>query len=217
MFAMHGMMAGAESGEEGKLLVPKALLSSSSNNSSYMFQSVDLGNAAADRSIFVVCCGSVGSNNTPNTCTVAGNSATRRVVRSGLASVAIFNLNLTTGSSGNVVIGFSRSMARCGGYVFAAYGLDSLVPIDSGTDTGGSASIELLGLDATGFVLGITHGISSPYENVSQSFTGQTDVQSGNIDGADTVISYSGPGIGSSITMTGSGGAYTRYAFAAFS
>lgn len=216
MFAMQGMLVGAETTAGGKLLVPKALLSSSSNSSSYSFSGIDLGTAADDRSIFVTCCGSVGSNNTPNTCSVAGVPATRRLVQSGLSSIAIFNLNLTAGTSGNVVIGFSRSMARCGGYVFAAYGLDDLVPVDCGTDTGGSANIALSGLDTSGFALAITHGINSPYEDVSHNFPGQTDVQNGNIDGADTIISYAGVGIDSSLTMTGSGGSYTRYAFAAF-
>lgn len=216
MFAMHGLLAGSVGGGTGKILMPKALLSSGSNSSSYTFPSIDLGIPATDRSIFIVCCGSVGGNNTPDTCSVGEYATTRRVVQSGLASLAIFNLLLASTTSGDIEITFSRSMARCGGYVFVAYGLDDLEPVDSGTDVGNSGNIELSNLDSTGFVLGISQGINSPYETVSHSFAGQIDVQDGNIDGAHTIISYAGPQIGSSATMTGTGGSYTRYAFASF-
>lgn len=113
--------------------------SSTSNASQYTFNSVAIGNAAADRLVVV----SPGASSTQHVTavTIGGVSATAHTDTSGGdPSCEIWSATVPTGTTAQIVVTLSGSANRMGMGVWTITDLNSATPIDSDKVQGGSTN-----------------------------------------------------------------------------
>ena len=110
---------------------------SSSNTSSYTFSSQSLGTAASDRKIYV-CVGSsaVSTAYSFSSVTVAGVTATQIVAgnadnNSSFQPFAIYEADVPSGTTGDVVVNLSGTMANCAIALYRATGAGPVVYSDA--------------------------------------------------------------------------------------
>lgn len=113
--------------------------------SSTTFSSVTIGTASSDRYVVVVATvRTSGISDITMTCTIAGVSATSVATVASLTASAhrqnIFIAAVPTGTTGNVVLTFSRSSIRSMISVFAVTGIDGLTASATATSTASPGS-----------------------------------------------------------------------------
>ena len=128
------------------------------NQSTYTYSSENLGVAAADRYIIVAVNSRRGGNPADVTSvTIGGVSATIVVeqansdANSDVSALAI--ANVPTGTTGDVVVVYTATMARASIGVYRATGIDSATPYDSGSSTAADPTFDI-DCEAGGFVIG---------------------------------------------------------------
>ena len=109
------------------------------------FSSVAIGTASSDRYVVAVATvRSAGTSDITMTCTIGGVSATSAATVASLTSSAhrqnIFIAAVPTGTTGNVVLTFSRSAIRSMISVFAVTGIDGLTASATATSTASPGS-----------------------------------------------------------------------------
>lgn len=128
--------------------------------SSYIFPSVNIGSAAIDR-LVVLTCGAQGNGNTfTMSATVGGQASTKVVGQNRTTTNAIFSIPISTGTTTSITItptspsgAISFLNIRVG--VFALYGLSSYTAIataDSQNVSGGTATATIL-TASSGFLI----------------------------------------------------------------
>lgn len=122
-----------------------------SKNGASSWANVDIGEPADDRIIVVATSDAAG---TPiGSVTVAGNAATRRV---NGTHAKIWTVSIPTGSTATISVSSSSATLNAIG-VYAIYGLNSEVPVD--TDTGGSTAT--LDVNSGGFVIACYEAVNA--------------------------------------------------------
>jgi hypothetical protein len=148
-----------------------------STKSTYTFSAMDIGTAAADRYVLVVTASSGGSSDVAvSAATIGGVSATNLyVVNSSPSKIGLAFLiaNVTSGTTGDVVVTWDRSRNRCSA---AAYRLDGLVTPLTAEDTAldqtsssGSLTLDVNTSDGGVMIGGVHHNGSS------NAWTGATE------------------------------------------
>lgn len=148
---------------------------STTDTNSYTFSAQNLGAASADRRIIVaIASRKAGATTTITGVSVAGIAAadikqvTNTVTNTGVVGIA--TVDVPAGTSGDIVVTFGATMARCVISVYAATGLVSSIPVDSLTTTGTDPS-GVLDIPAGGFAIGIGNAGASG----SVTWTGLTE------------------------------------------
>lgn len=101
----------------------RATYVSSSTLTTYSFMACDLGTAAANRKIVVGIKDGIGNAVTISSVTIGGISASQvAVVTSSGDTTAIWQADVPTGTTGDIVVTFSGANSRCGIAVYAVYG-----------------------------------------------------------------------------------------------
>lgn len=186
-----------------KSIVYTDSVASASDLTTYTFAGRAISTAAADRYVIV---GVGGSNSADvSSLTVGGNSATEIIdVADGVSAYAgLWIVNVTTGTTADIVVTFSGGINRCGIGVWAAYGLSSGTPLDSDTSVAAPGSITLTttaGGIAVSFANGNAGGGSDSWTGVTEDF----DI-SGEASHAFTGGSAATAGASLGITVTYSG------------
>jgi hypothetical protein len=107
--------------------------SDEANRTAYTFAGATLGDADAERVLWVIGAVRKVANSTPPTVTVGGNSTTAVLsVSSNSYILHVDRLSLATGTSGDLVLTYNATCDRCAVAVLASYGA-SATPYDSET------------------------------------------------------------------------------------
>lgn len=154
--------------------------SSTSDLNSYTFSSQNLGAASADRYIIV----SIQTRDsgtgakTINSVTVGGVSATITVQKQGVdaatnSTVAGLAIALVpSGTTGDVVVTFSEVVLRCSIALYAATGLTSATPTDTGSSNASNPTYDI-DVAAGGFAIGAisdANGTSVVWTGITENF-----------------------------------------------
>lgn len=126
-----------------------------SNLTTYSFSSVDIGTAAADRTIAVFAAGrGNGAGRSVSSLSIGGNAANlaKSLVGSGDQCGALYTLNVASGATATISVTFSNSMLCAGVAVWALYGLSSATAVDT-ADSEGDASAMSIDVPADGILL----------------------------------------------------------------
>jgi hypothetical protein len=167
----------------------RTFVSSTTNASSYTFSSVDIGAASSDRLVIVVVHAVTAGGNIDITgVTVAGNTATQRVLgpASGIRN-AIYTALVSSGTTGNIVV---TTDITAGSMAVATYTLkkyNSATPIDTiSVEANPTASGNLSLVGSSAVVAGASGGIAATDISWSSPLTENydTDVESRNRSGA---------------------------------
>lgn len=119
----------------------------------YTFSGLDLGTAAGNRKIVIGITGQA-NNRTISSVTVAGLSASAVVTVDTSSDVqALWQVDVPTGTTGDVVVTFSVGVGRCGVGVWALYNAKSAAN-DTDTDTGTSSVSGTIAVPAGGVAIG---------------------------------------------------------------
>jgi len=115
---------------------------SATNTSTYTFSSHSIGTAAANRTIAVALTGYFDASGVITSVSVGGNSATKRAEVDVTASeLEIWDVDVSSGTTGDIVVAVSGTPHRLGVGVWALYGVGT--PDDTATDTGTTLSQSL--------------------------------------------------------------------------
>lgn len=167
------------------------------------YSGVPLGDAASDRLVVIWVHMAIGGAADLTSATIAGISATKVLEVDGTNSCsAIIQAVVPSGTTGNVVVNWSASVARGGIGVWALYNLQSTTPHDFDAPAGGGVATRSVSLDFAAGGIGIA-GIGnnespSTWTNATERF----DLQgaSNGISGADYTAATAE--IGRSISAT---------------
>lgn len=118
-------------------------VSSTSDLTTYTFNTTNIGTAAADRIVVVGVTVNGSSNGFPctiNSVTIGGNTATQiaQIVGASWATAGIFALAVPSGTTANIVVTLNRTAGRCAVAVWNMTGAN-ITPADTLTDTNASA------------------------------------------------------------------------------
>ena len=180
--------------EEAPTLSYRTTLTSGSNATNYTFAATDIGTAAANRKVIVAAWAdsSAATPRTHNSLTIGGVSANlvTSVTDIGTAAciTSLWELDVASGSTADIVLSTSGGNVRCGIAVWAAYGCAQSSARDTATSVADPADLSVDTLSG-GFVVafaGATGG-SAP----SNSWTGLTErsdqtIESGGVSAADS-------------------------------
>lgn len=129
------------------------------NSTTYTFNTVDIGTAAANRHVIVgVVSRHASVANTVSSATIAGVTAS--IVADGVISnsqAALLIAAVPTGTTGTIAITLSGGSERCGIAVWAAYGLLSATPVASLNTASGTLDINT---SANGIIVAVNLGVS---------------------------------------------------------
>jgi hypothetical protein len=107
-------------------------VSSTSNLTTYTFNSTSIGSAATDRYVVIGASGSSGTTSGISSITVNGNNATELVQVSGSTVAAgLFIAAVPTGTTANIVVTFGGGKERCDVGVWKVTKLNSATPYDT--------------------------------------------------------------------------------------
>jgi hypothetical protein len=163
--------------------------STGSNLTVYTFSGLSLGTAQTGRKIVVGACGAGGgSARTITGITVAGSDCTlvKQGTADGESAADLYQVELASGTTGDVVVTFSGAPSRAAVGVFAVYDAATAVH-----DTGGSnanPATDTLNIPAGGVAIGYQytgHGSTRTFtwtnltEDLDQTFDGVYDSQTG--------------------------------------
>ena len=186
------------------------------NATTFTFSSQSLGTVASDRKIVVNVSGGEGGVFTVSSVTVAGNSATQ-VVTSTLDGETINDLwqvDVPTGSTGDVVVTWSGSKGNCGIGVYAVFGAAA-----SATDTGTSNAnpgTDTLNIPANGVAIaGYTlvgvgnNDRTTTWTNLNENYD-ETQESAGGVTQTGAHSTFSNEQVALAITGTPSGTTLTE-------
>lgn len=132
--------AGWEEEEGAAVIGVKAVFQAEAGDavdrSSYTFSNVPIGPASSDRFVIVaVMFSGSGANRTISSCSIGGTNGTN-LVGAGVQEVTyFFGRNIASGTTANIVVTGSGTMARCAIVVWSLTGLNSLTPVGSYTQS----------------------------------------------------------------------------------
>lgn len=119
---------------------------SGTNLTTYTFAATSIGTAAADRVVIVAAGGASGSARTISSVTIGGNTATVAVTQASTSGVGVrcglYYLAVAAGTTADIVVTFSGSMASCRIATFAMTGHTSAIPAATGADGSGSTTFD---------------------------------------------------------------------------
>lgn len=147
---------------------------SSGSVSSFTFSARNLGTASSDRKIIVATVG-LGNSATLSSVTVAGVSAT---VSFTVANVGIAIVSVPTGATGDVVVNWSAAENTVTIGVWAAYGLGSTTPTDTGSSVADPFT-DTLNVSAGGIAVGLAHIDATGGSAPTFTWTGLAEVFDG--------------------------------------
>lgn len=179
---------------------------------SYTFSSQSIGTADATR-IVVVQANSVAIAGNINSITVGGISATQAVNINGEDNqrLGIWYASVPTGTTADVVVTWSTSMARCGIGVWAMYNADA-TPHDTDTDfhnfSSSSPTTLSLNVPANGAVISAAQGSASTlytytWSGLTEDFDTSVETSTSHTGAHDEFTTEQ---VGLSVTCTPSGG-----------
>ncbi len=146
-----------------------------SGGTAISYGTLALGEAALDRYLCVMAIGVAGVVQTCDSCTVAGNSATRHINYSdgGGVSMGAFIIALASGTTGAVVVNFSGATLRSAISIWRMTGLQSSTPTDTLTAKASPAT-GAIDVSAGGVVIAMTAGgaADTTWTGVTESFDG---------------------------------------------
>lgn len=158
----------------------EAASSQSPDLTTYTYSSVALGAAAGNRKIVIAVMGQA-VNRTISSITVAGISASAVVsVSNAFDLMALWQVDVPTGTSGDVVVTWSGGQDRCAIGVWALYGASSAAN-DTDTDTGTSSVSGTIAVPAGGVAIGAAQSQGSSTAAISG--TGITPNFNQSVDG----------------------------------
>lgn len=169
------------------------------DRSTYTFSAASLGSAASDRVIIVAVMARSGTGTTPavNSVTVDGISATNvgSVVQTGSSTanhniVSMWQAEVPSGTSGDVVVVFNRTMARCTASMYRATDISVAAPsTDSDAVPDGTLTVSASVTEATD---GIVVGAACAGAASSATWSGLTEDADFLVEGFFTVTPASG-------------------------
>lgn len=148
----------------------------------YTFSSVNLGDAATDRVIIVGIGGTSGSSRSISSVTIGGVSATASATANTSWAIvnSIWYAAVPSGTTGDIVITFSGSMAQCVVNTFRMTGQTSNTPATTGTDTTGSTTSDP-NINVTAGDVIVSHVVGA--DGASMAWTGTTEVDDRQVEG----------------------------------
>jgi hypothetical protein len=201
-------------GKAPAVLVPSYLGHSfdGTAQTTYTFSAVDLGEPHATRMIAVYISGRHGG--TVSTVTVGGISATSVIASTGLAGARswIYRAAVTSGSTGDVVVTFTGSVAECAVTWWGMYP-SSQVPVDSGQSNSASGTGNLIsdiaktngGYTIIGAMSAFASTVVTYTQNGAESMTGAAITSGGRTQHVNTATSTT-----NDYTITFTGNNYNR-------
>ena len=109
--------------------------SSTSALTTYTFAGLSIGATTAGRKVVAVFTARSGSSISLSSCTIGGVAATCTTMVTGTSAIAIAVVDLTSGTTADVVPTWSAAAARCAVAVYAMFGAASNTPSATGSDT----------------------------------------------------------------------------------
>ena len=159
---------GAGGGTGAKVLTWKGSSTSTSDLTTYTFSSADIGVASSDRYVIVAVTGGP-NNRTVSSLTVGGVSATLVVEQVSAAAsytVSMWIANVTSGTTGDIVVTWSAGQTRTGIGWWTATGLSSGTANDSGGSTA-SPGTDTLNVLEGGFAVAAIVNIETGTDTVT--------------------------------------------------
>ena len=197
----------------------------STTTTTHTFNSTSIGTVSTNRKIVLVIC-QVASNagNTVNTATIAGVSATKDAEISGAIGAAVFDLDVASGTTANIVVTTSASVCVAVN-VFALYNLNSTSVVATGTGTGSGTSLTSSTFNTSNGDI-IVYGANAQDANdITTTYSGtgtlteSVDVVYTNNAARKTSAGYvmvTATGTGVSMTTSGTGSVNRRIALASW-
>jgi hypothetical protein len=157
----------------------------------YTFSSVSLGVAAPDRKVVVMISTAGATNGALNTVTVAGGSATSRAYFRSYSTIsAIYDIELASGTSGDIVVTFASGKSQCGIGVYNTFGFATGTPSDNAFPANANPAINLtMTIPAGGGAIATARSAGDRNytwvgltEDFDQNYGGETQTQSGASD-----------------------------------
>lgn len=146
------------------------------NLTTYTFSGAALGDAAADRTLVILAVGRTAANQTVASVTVGGSSAT--VITQPAASIqpaSLWYIDYPAGTTADIVVTYSGAGNNCGIGVWALYGLNSAVPVDSQSTINDTTAM-LLDVPANGIAIAGSVILQSASTSTPSNLTEQFDL-----------------------------------------
>lgn len=158
------------------------------DRTTYTFATQSIGTAAVGRCVVVSVGGGQSGNRDINSVTVGGNTATELIEVDSAGNinvVGLFAITVDTGTTADVVVTFSASMARAAIGVWAIYGVQNCTTAtDTQSDTGANPSVNI-NVSAGGSVIGYVRtntGTVGTWSGITEDF--DASVETGASTGA---------------------------------
>ena len=195
-----------------------ALVSDTTDLTTYTFSSAALGTAASDRKVVVTIHGrsTNPSTRTISSVTIGGVTATEAVSVSNTIGnrCAIYVADVPTGTTGDIVVVFNDTMQKCAVGSYAMYGAGSSTPTATATDIA-SAFSQTLNIPANGAAF----AVAGNQFNTTASWAGLTenyDTAIGSETETGASAAFAVEQVGLTISATFSGGTDGAMVMAAF-
>jgi hypothetical protein len=149
-------------------------LGSSSIGTTYTFNNVNIGVAAADRVIVIAVALNSGGDESIDSATLGGNSMTRISGQTVTEPTALFRINVATGTTANIIITASDSVSGISFAIYSLVGWGTVFTYDTTATNGNQATIvSQINTAAGGAVIGIQNRASTSVISATEGFTGQ--------------------------------------------